>query len=151
MHNSSRFASGDSAGDAFPKTFVGIFWALQEKGRLATLLEHRCSLTKAEPYGDMLTCRHSHYQVWERWRRNPRPAQPHLASLIVTSEYEEWTRGRIVYHAQYKRFVLYADAQILRRPDVLAAIHDTFGLPADQTDPKTDSHYVSTRLLENSQ
>jgi hypothetical protein len=67
----------------------------------------------------------------------------------VASEYEEWPRGRIVYHAPGKRFVLYADAQILRRRDVLVAICDTFGLPKDQTDIKADSHYVSTRCLEN--
>jgi hypothetical protein len=95
----------------------------------------------------MLTCRHSHYQVWERWRKNPRPAQPDLASLIVASEYEEWPRGRIVYHAPGKRFILYADAEILRRPDVLAALHNTFGLPADRTETKLDSHYVSLKLL----
>jgi hypothetical protein len=149
VHNSSPLAHGDSADETLLNSFVGIFWALQEKGRTATLLEHRCPLRKAEPYGDMLTCRHSHYRVWERWRRNPRPAQPDLASRIVTSEYEEWPRGRIVYHAPSKRFTLYADAQILQRPDILAAICDTFGLPKNQTDTKPDSHYVSMRHLEN--
>lgn len=134
--------------NSFPKSFVGIFWALQEKGRAVTLLEHRCALRKAEPYGDMLTCRHSHYRVWERWRRNPRPARPDLASLIVTSEYEEWPRGRIVYHAPGKRFILYGDAQILRRPDILTTIHDSFRLPADRTDTKPDGHYLSARYLE---
>jgi hypothetical protein len=148
VHNSSPLAHGVGAGDTFPKSCVGIFWALQEKGRPVTLLEHRCLLGKAEPYGDMLTCRHSHYQVWERWRRNPRPAQPGLVSLIVASEYEEWPRGRIVYHAPGKRFILYADAQILRRPALLAALHNTFGLPADRTEAKPDSHYLSTRSLE---
>uniref|UniRef100_Q02AX9 Uncharacterized protein n=1 Tax=Solibacter usitatus (strain Ellin6076) TaxID=234267 RepID=Q02AX9_SOLUE len=140
MHNSSRLATVLQAS-------VGIFWALPGKRQTVNLLAHRCSLTNAEPYGEMLICRHSHYRVWERWRRNPRPAQPNLASLIVASEYEEWPRGRIVYHAPDKRFILYADAQILRRSDILATIREIFGLPADQTDTKPDSHYVSTGHL----
>ena len=99
MHNSSRLTNGDTDFESLPKSFVGIFWVLQEKGRPATLLEHRCSLRKAEPYGDMLTCRHSHSQVWERWRRNPTPAHESLASLVAAAEYEDWPRGRIVYNA----------------------------------------------------
>jgi hypothetical protein len=51
--------------------FVGIFWAVQEKGSAPGLLHHRCPISEAEPYGDMLTYSHGHYEIWEQWRTNP--------------------------------------------------------------------------------
>ena len=82
----------------------------------------------------MLTCPHGHYEVWEQWQETARSDRSGLDSLIATDEYEEWPRGRIVYSSPHDRFVLYADAQILRRPDLLATIRERFGLPADRTD-----------------
>jgi len=131
-------------------SFVGIFWAVQEKGSAAVLLDHRCPIAEAEPYGDMLTCPHGHYEVWEQWRKNATHDRAGLDLLIATDEYEEWPRGRIVYSSTRDCFVLYADAQILSRPDLLTIIHERFELPADRTkttQPKRDSHYVSTRRL----
>lgn len=129
-------------------SFVGIFWAVQQKGSAAVLLDHRCPLSEAEPYGDMLTCSHGHYEVWEQWRRDMTNRRSGPASLIARDEYEEWPRGRIVYASPSGRFMLYADAQILRRPRLLMIIHERFGLPVDRTDTKPDSHYVSTRRLD---
>jgi hypothetical protein len=126
---------------------VGIFWAVQEQGSATILLEHRCSLKEAEPYGSMRTCAHGHYEVWEQWRKDVGTRPPGVASLIAVSEYEEWPRGRIVYDAESERFILYADAQILRRPALLTAIHEKFGLPMNRTDAKWDSHYRSARGL----
>jgi hypothetical protein len=130
---------------------VGIFWAVQERGSAAVLLDHRCPISEAEPYGDMLTCPHGHYEVWEQWRTNARNERSGLAFLIATAEYEEWPRGRIVYSSPHDRFVLYADAQILSRPDMLTIIHERFGLRVDRkqtTQTMPDSHYVSTKRLE---
>lgn len=129
-------------------SFVGIFWAVREKRSAAVLLDHRCPISDAEPYGDMLTCPHGHYEVWEQWKRNARKDQSDPAPLIATDEYEEWPRGRIVYSSLRDHFVLYADKQILNRPDLLTTIHERFGLPADRTQAKRDSHYVSTRRLD---
>jgi hypothetical protein len=132
------------------ESFVGIFWAVQEKGSAAVILDHRCPISEAEPYGDMLTCPHGHYEAWEQWRKNARNDRSGLAFLIATDEYEEWPRGRIVYSSPHDHFVLYADAQILSRPDLLTIIHEKFGLPADRTQitqTKRDSHYVSSRRL----
>jgi len=132
------------------KSFVGIFWAVQEKGSPAVLLDHRCSISDAEPYGDMLTCPHGHYEVWEQWRKAAGNGRSGLDSLIARDEYEEWHRGRVVYSSPDDCFVLYADGQILSRPDLLTTIRERFGLPADRTQmttKKRDSHYVSTRRL----
>jgi hypothetical protein len=64
------------------------------------------------------------------------------------SQYEESPRGRIVYNSDSKRFMHYADAQILRRPGLSTTIHETFRLPTDRTEAKRDNHYRSTRRLE---
>ena len=132
---------------ALSDLFVGIFWAVQPKGSPAVLLDHRCPILETEPYGDMLTCPHGHYEVWEQWRRATGKDWPGLRPLILTGEYEEWPRGRVVYSAPDDHFVLYADRQILIRPDLLAAIYGRFGLTADRTQTMRDSHYVSTRRL----
>jgi hypothetical protein len=98
----------------------------------------------------MLTCLLGHYEIWEQWKKNPPKDRSGLASLIATDEYEEWPRGRIVYNAVSHRFILYGDAQILRRPHLLTIIHERFGLPADRTnraETRSDSHYRSTRRL----
>jgi len=127
--------------------FVGIFWAVQPKGSPEVLLDHRCPISEAEPYGDMLTCPHGHYEVWEQWRKTARNDRPGLDSLLAMNEYEEWPRGRIVYSSPKDHFVLYADAQILRRSDLLAAIYERFGLRAYRAQEMGDSHYISTRRL----
>ena len=127
-----------------PNSFVGIFWAIQEQGSAASIVEHRCSMKEAEPYGTMLTCPHGHYEVWEQWRKAGGRA------AIAESEYEEWPRGRIVYDTENERFILYADAQILGDPALIAEIHEKFGLPIDRTDAKRDNHYQRTRRLSRS-
>ena len=81
---------------------VGIFWAAQEPGSAVILMEHRCSLKDAEPYGSMLTCSHGHYDIWEQWRKNSGIRRADAAPLIAVSEYEEWPRGRIAYRAPQK-------------------------------------------------
>jgi hypothetical protein len=135
---------------ALSHSFVGIFWAVQPKGSGPVLLDHRCPISEAEPYGDMLTCPHGHCDIWEHWRKTPRNDRASLNLLIAKDEYEEWPRGRIVYSTPDDLFVLYADAQVLSRPDLLATIRERFGLPTDRTQmtqKRRDTHYVSARQL----
>jgi hypothetical protein len=128
-------------------SFVGIFWAVPEKRETPVILAHRCSLKEAEPYGGMRTCPHGHHEVWEHWRGGTKGRPDAAASLIATSEYEEWPRGRIVYDAERDRFIIYADGQILRRHDLLAAIHERFGLPRGCAEARPDDHYRGARRL----
>ena len=52
-----------------------------------------------------------------------------------------------MYDTDSDRFILYADAQILRDPALMAEIYEKFGLPIDRTDAKWDNHYQRTRRL----
>ena len=133
---------------AHPNSFVGIFWAIPTKGATAILLDHQCSLKDAEAYGCMLTCPHGHHEVWEQWRRSKGSRPATVASRLAASEYEEWPRGRIVYDSESGRFIIYADAQILRRLTLLTAIHERFGLPPGRTEAKLDNHYCGARRLK---
>jgi hypothetical protein len=103
---------------------VGIFWAIQKPGKPTILLDHRCLLGDTENYGDMLTCPHGHYDLWEQWRRGAGEIPDVARGLVAASEYEEWPRGRIVYDTIHQRFTCYADAKILRRADLLAVRGD---------------------------
>ena len=126
---------------------VGIFWAVQSTGSKPFLLDHRCSLREAELYGRMLTCAHGHYDVWEEWREGMPPCPERIAQVVAISEYEEWPRGRIVYNPTEEQFTLYADSQILARPELVEELHEKFGLPPNRTLRKTDEHYRSKREL----
>jgi hypothetical protein len=124
---------------------VGIFWGVAEVGRPFFLLADLVPLREAELYGDFLS-HGGHYEYWEKLaalsvgelRRRGHPTAP------VWSEYEEWPRGRVVYHVRTGRFVVYADWH-LRAPTALNLIVDRFGLPESGFDVWSDEHYVSKR------
>jgi hypothetical protein len=132
---------------SYASSSVGIFWAIKPPGIPLILLDHRCSLDVAELYGDMLTCPHGHYDIWEEWRKAPTDVQRDARSVVVASEYEEWPRGRVVFDAIHQEFTCYADVQVLRRPSLIATIQQRFGLPIERTKMMWDSHYRSTMLL----
>ena len=131
-----------------PNSFVGIFWAIPNSGPTATLADHRCVMKDAELYGSKLTCPHGHLEVWDQWRNRPAGRLGVLASVVAASEYEEWPRGRVVYDCETQRFVVYADAQILRRPALMSEIRERFGLPIGRTEARRDNHYRDARRLE---
>ena len=132
---------------SYASTSVGIFWAIKPPGIPLILLDHRCSLDLAELYGDMLTCPHGHYDIWEEWRKAPADVPMEARAVVVASEYEEWPRGRVVFDAIHQEFTCYADIQILRRTDLLAKIRGKFGLPNERTKTIRDNHYLSTMRL----
>lgn len=115
---SPQLQSGNEPVDR-PLSAVGIFWAMQKPGSPTILLDHRCPLGAAEAYGDMLTCPHGHYELWERWRRASGEIPDAAKAFVAASEYEEWPRGRVVYDAVQQRFTCYADEKIRVAPTSL--------------------------------
>ena len=59
---------------------------------------------------------------------------------IVSTEYDDWPRGRIVYETLARRFVIYADRR-LQAPDTIDVIKAAFGLGDAEVIVKSDLHY----------
>ena len=116
---------------------VGIFWRVD-----GVLLTDRSTLAEAEPYGDCLGHPAGHYERWEQWRRL---GATHLARLglptrIVSTEYDQWPRGRIIYKSPARRFVIYADRR-LQTSDTVATLKAAFRLAGSEAVVKSDLHY----------
>lgn len=124
---------------------VGIVWGVPDGRPGLHLVTDLTPLAEAEPYGNCLTHPRGHYEVWERWRRlGPAGLQRRgLPIAIASHEYEEFPRGRVVFHAGSFRFMLYADPR-LWRPPVLGSILRAFGLDPARCDVRADLHYRAT-------
>jgi hypothetical protein len=125
------------AAAAAPAPSVGIFWKIGH----VLIIDHS-TLDEAEAYGDCLTHATGHYERWEGWQAL---GASRLRSLgypddIVTSEYDDWPRGRIVYQVPANRFVLYADRR-LQTPEITAALTEAFRLEAQTVVIRSDAHY----------
>lgn len=114
---------------------VGIFWLVD-----GVLVAAGCALEDADRYGDCLTYDGGHAEHWDRWQEaGGRWLVEHdLPATILTSEYDEHPRGRIV--KEVDRFVLYAD-QRLQTPTHIATICERFGLESSVTSIRSDAHY----------
>ncbi len=116
---------------------VGIFW------RVSGQLVADCSaLNEAEQYGDCITHAAGHYERWQEWQAlgAARLAARGYPGQIISTEYDEWPRGRVVYETPHNRFILYADRR-LQHPEIVGAIKKAFGLGDVETVVRSDSHY----------
>lgn len=124
---------------------IGIFWLVLVVGEVR-LLAHTLTLDGAETYGDCLTCPLSHIHIWEATKRGAHlltPLDTSTRAIIVTSEYEEWPRGRVVFERAAVRYVVYADRQAFTYDK---QIREVFHLP-DHALFRTDLHYRNTKHL----
>jgi hypothetical protein len=116
---------------------VGIFWKIEDRLAVA-----RTKVAEAELYGDCLTHTGGHYEQWQRWQTlGVRGlAKEGLPAAILSSEYDDWPRGRVVFDAAAVRFMLYADAR-LHTPDVRETLIRAFGLEGQDAVMALDAHY----------
>ncbi|ANC88642.1 hypothetical protein [Sphingomonas sp. NIC1] len=114
---------------------VGIFWMVDD-----VLVAAGCELEDAARYGDCLTFDGGHAEHWERWQEAGGHwlAKNGLPARILTTEYDEHPRGRIV--KEPGGFVLYAD-QRLQSPARITAICERFGLGRAAVLVRSDPHY----------
>jgi hypothetical protein len=106
---------------------IGIFWLIRDR-----LLFDSTPLSEAEAYGDHLGHPGSHIAVWTQFQR--------LGQAPRESEYEEFPRGRVMYHPTFEEFTILADRCILEHKDLIEKIKNTLHLPSD-TKTGTDQHY----------
>ena len=120
---------------------VGIFWFVAEGGH-THLITDTTPLDHAEPYGEFLTHAASHYDVWTALQHRPATElqQQYGTTAPRHHEYEDWPRGRIVYHQPSSTFIIYADRQLHHPPFVQQIVH-AFGLEGHAHILKTDTHY----------
>ena len=126
---------------------LGIFWGVKEGSEPLRLVTDTTPLADGESYGDFLTHAGGHFAVWEAWRRlGPNGlAKRDLPKSIVWHEYEDFPRGRVVYHCRTKRFTVYADPA-LQSNAVVALLIQAFRLPRSECDIKSDAHYQSSSI-----
>lgn len=116
---------------------VGIFWFVDHQ-----LVAAGAPVRLADIYGDNATYVGGHAEHWAHWARaGSRWLKEHRLPLsILTSEYDEHPRGRIVYARKSRLFRLYADMR-LHADDPVAEIRNRFGIAKRKTQVFTDSHY----------
>ncbi len=116
---------------------VGIFWMLG-----GALVAAGCILEEAEQAGDWIDYPGGHADYWERWQmagsswltKNGLPLE------ILTTEYDDHPRGRIVFDQRANCFLLYADRR-LQTSVTLDMIKQTFFLADYDTKVLSDLHY----------
>ena len=106
---------------------LGIFWLIRDR-----LVIESAPLIQAEAYGDDLTYGHSHIDVWKQLQLQKK--------VPVESEYDEYPRGRMVYHPRSSEFMLLADRCILEREGVVAKLKQALRLP-EPVKLERDAHY----------
>lgn len=122
---------------AAPAPSVGIFWRVGDH-----LVVDYSALDESEEYGDCLTQAVGHYDRWQQWQALGSRAL--LASgypkSILSTEYDEWPRGRVVYENPANLFVIYADRQLHGHEFVLA-LKAVLGIVREQVVVRSDLHY----------
>lgn len=120
-----------------PSPSVGIFWRVSDH-----LVVDYSAINDAEQYGDCVTHATGHYDLWQQWQalRGGALVAAGFPKSILSSEYDEWPRGRVVFEKPGNRFVLYADRH-LQRPEIIAVLKTLFGLATAEVVVKSDMHY----------
>jgi hypothetical protein len=120
---------------------VGIFWGIPDSKQSWTLLTDATSLAEAEPYGDFLTHPRGHYDVWNKWQKlnATELAKQGIPQAVAYHEYEDFPRGRIVYHVKARQFIIYADRRLQR--SAVADIATLFTIAPGTFVVRSDAHY----------
>jgi hypothetical protein len=98
-------------------------------------------LSGAGQYADHLIHDRGHDEYW---------AQLVKTRAVPRAGYEEFPRGRVTYGNASGKFVLFADACILRENKVLYAILSRLNMPVQDTETGTVSIYRCHRCLGRS-
>lgn len=91
-------------------------------------------LSEAEVHAGCKDHEGGHAQFWKELLAN--------RAIPVGSEYDEYPRGRIVYHLATQRFAMMLDRCFQDHRDVVTTIIESLYLPADRVYESDDSHYV---------
>jgi hypothetical protein len=113
---------------------VGIFWFIQEPGKLPTLLGSGVAIADGEPYGEYINYPRDHSQYWLE-------IQPRLSPFLHDCGPKDWPRGRVIYNTKTQHFDVYLNEQ-LQTPEIEAEILAYFNLSEAKTSFASDPHYT---------
>jgi len=121
---------------------VGYFWLLVDRAGRDAILADTLDLADAETYDELLTHPGGHCDFWEKMKRRG-PAwlrARNLSAALLSTEYEDWPRGRVVYSPSQDRFYIYADPRI-QTPARIALVRERFQIFGSNFVISGDSHY----------
>jgi hypothetical protein len=100
---------------------------------------------QGEPYGDFLTHPRGHYDVWSSWQTLSAAAlaKQDIPQAVAYHEYEDFSRGRIVFQIKSGQFIVYADRR-LQRSDVVTDIATLFAIAPGTFLVRSDAHYLTS-------
>lgn len=126
---------------------IGICWRIRRSSG-GIYLSHVVSLNEADEYGDFLTHPSGHYEIWESWKTAgiAKIRSMGLPSEIVSTEYEEHPRGRVVFNRTTDQFTIYADQRLQSKGAILEIVK-MFGIEEREYVVQSDSHYVKTPFV----
>ena len=121
--------------------YLGIFWRVPYDGEFTLLLD-KLPVVEAELYGACLTFPCGHAETWERWRALTGRERRRIGvpDVVMTCEYDDFPRGRIVADRKRKSFTVYADSKLHASP-WLTMIIEAFGLDPLRCVLMMDGHY----------
>ncbi|RWB73239.1 MULTISPECIES: hypothetical protein [unclassified Mesorhizobium] len=121
---------------------VGYFWLLVDREGHDAIFADTLDLASAETYGELLTHPGGHYVFWEKMKRRGSAwlRARNLPAALLSSEYEDWPRGRVVYSPSQECFFVYADARI-QTPSRIALVTERFQISGSNVVISGDSHY----------
>ena len=112
----------------------------------SNLVATGCTLESGDHAADWVDYPGGHADYWERWQ-DAGENWLHAHNLpvdILSSEYDDHPRGRILYDLKSKRFILYADERLQNAPTI-RTIKAKFGLLREAVTVRSDLHYRAPR------
>jgi hypothetical protein len=131
---SERIQKRKAVREKLSSSMVGIFWVV--RGKLITL---GIPASEGKNYGDYAIYEPSHYEKWNELQRS--------GAVPPECEYEEFPRGRVMFHARDAKYLLLADRCILGDKKMVTHIMQELNLPEAKTTCDRDSHYRCFRCL----
>ncbi|MFD1330744.1 hypothetical protein ACFQ4O_01895 [Methylopila musalis] len=129
-----RFAPLSAVGSV---PFVGLFWDVEGQ-----LVAAGVPLSRADPYGDCLTFEGGHAEYWEAWASGGAGLLRRFALplAVMTTEYDNHPRGRLVFDRRADAFMIYADRR-LHAAEMVEEIKRRFGILDVACRIRSDPHY----------